>query len=108
MQSVTSAADRRMVSLALIRGFGYDATVHIRKYFDTDWPAVWPIIQGIVTAGDTFAYDPGWSSEQARDVWAEAPPGHTIVACDGPRVLLGTALMGPNRPGPGSHVSTAI
>ena len=28
------------------------------------------------------------------------------MACDGPRVL-GTAKIGPNRPGPGSHVSTA-
>ncbi len=80
--------------------------MRIREYVDTDWPALWHIFQGVVTAGDTFAYDPGWSSKQARDVWVEAPPGHTVVACDGPWVL-GPAKMGPNRPGPGSHVSTA-
>jgi GNAT superfamily N-acetyltransferase len=34
------------------------------------------------------------------------PPGLTVVACDGSWVL-GTAHMGPNRPGPGSHVATA-
>ncbi|MFI1198555.1 GNAT family N-acetyltransferase [Streptomyces sp. NPDC020883] len=34
------------------------------------------------------------------------PPGLTVVAVDGERVL-GTAKMGTNRPGPGSHVSTA-
>ena len=39
-------------------------------------------------------------------MWVIAPPGRTVVACDGPRVL-GTAHMGPNRPGPGSHVATA-
>jgi GNAT superfamily N-acetyltransferase len=39
-------------------------------------------------------------------VWVVVPPGRTVVACDGPRVL-GTAHMGPDRPGPGSHVSTA-
>jgi GNAT superfamily N-acetyltransferase len=39
-------------------------------------------------------------------VWVEAPPGHTVVACDGSQVL-GTAKMGPNRPGPGAHVATA-
>lgn len=82
------------------------ATVRIRDYVDSDWPSVWPIFQEIVAAGDTYAYDPAWSSEQARDVWVESPPGHTVVACDGPRVV-GTAKMGPNRPGPGSHVSTA-
>ncbi len=78
-----------------MRGFGYDATVRIREYVDTDWPALWHIFQGVVTAGDTFAYDPGWSSKQARDVWVGAAPGHTVVACDGPWVLW-TAKMGPN------------
>ncbi|HEX6622887.1 MAG TPA: hypothetical protein VF064_04195, partial [Pyrinomonadaceae bacterium] len=78
----------------------------IREYTNTDWPSVWPIFQEVVNAGDTYAYDPLWSSEQARGVWVEAPPGRTVVACDGSSVL-GTAKMGPNRPGPGSHVATA-
>jgi len=60
--------------------------VRIREYIDTDWPSVWPIFREIVTAGDTFAYDPGWSSEQAKKAWVEAPPGHTVV---GLRQLLG-------------------
>jgi L-amino acid N-acyltransferase YncA len=80
--------------------------VRIREYIDTDWPSIWPIFQEVVTAGETFAYDPAWSSDQAREVWVEAPPGQTVVACDGSRVL-GTAKMGPNRPGPGAHVATA-
>ena len=88
------------------RGSDSNATVRIREYVDTDWPSVWAIFREVVAAGDTFAYDPGWSSEQARQVWVEAPPGQTVVACDGTR-LLGTAKMGPNRPGPGSHVATA-
>jgi GNAT superfamily N-acetyltransferase len=80
--------------------------VLIREYTEADWPSLWPIFRQVVTADETFAYDPGWSSEQARDVRVAVPPGRTVVACDGPRVL-GTAHMGPNRPGPGSHVSTA-
>ena len=78
----------------------------IREYADADWPSVWPIFREVVAAGGTFAYDPAWSSEEARDVWVVAPPGLTVVASDGQRVL-GTAHMGPNRPGPGSHVATA-
>ena len=39
-------------------------------------------------------------------MWVERPPGLTVVADDGGRVL-GTAKMGTNRPGPGSHVATA-
>jgi L-amino acid N-acyltransferase YncA len=80
--------------------------MRIRAYTDADWPGIWRIFQEIVAAGETYAYDPEWSSEQARDLWVEASPGHTVVACEGARVL-GTAKMGPNRPGPGSHVATA-
>ncbi len=84
----------------------YGVAVRIREYVDADWPSVWPIFGEIVAAGDTFPYDPAWSSEEARDVWVLAPPGRTVVASGGERVL-GTAHMGPNRPGPGSHVATA-
>ncbi len=78
----------------------------IRDYSDTDWPSIWPIFQEVVAAGDTYAFDHAWPTERARSVWVEAPPGLTVVAGDGSRVL-GTAKMGPNRPGPGSHVATA-
>lgn len=80
--------------------------VNLRPSVQEDWPSVWPIFREIVVAGETFAYDPAWSSEEARRVWVLTPPGHTVVACAGSRAV-GTAHMGPNRPGPGSHVSTA-
>lgn len=80
--------------------------MQIREYAEGDWPAVWPVFREVVAVGDTYPYDPDWSEEQARDVWVEKPPGLTVVAVDGGS-LLGTAKMGPNRPGPGSHVSTA-
>ncbi len=80
--------------------------VVIREYKETDWPAVWSIFREVVAARNTYVYDPAWSFDEARNVWVEAPPGQTVVACDGPRIL-GTAKIGPNRPGPGSHVATA-
>ena len=80
--------------------------VRIREFTDDDWPSVWTIFREVVSAGDTYTYDPAWSSGHARAMWVEAPPGHTVVAYDGSRVL-GTAKMGPNRPGAGSHVATA-
>jgi GNAT superfamily N-acetyltransferase len=36
----------------------------------------------------------------------EQPPGRTVVACDG-QAVVGSAKMGPNRPGRGAHVATA-
>ena len=57
-------------------------------------------------AGETYAFDPAMTSDEARTLWLEQPPGHTVVALvDG--AVVGTAKMGPNRPARGSHVGTA-
>jgi GNAT superfamily N-acetyltransferase len=80
--------------------------VQIRAYCDADWLSVWPIVQEVVRTGETYAYDPAWSSDEARAIWVERPPWLTLVACDGEQIL-GIAKVGPNRPGPGSHVATA-
>ncbi|MGY2892139.1 N-acetyltransferase family protein [Deinococcus sp. UYEF24] len=85
---------------------GYDFGVQIREYQNADWPPIWAIFQDIVATGETYAYDPDWLPEKAREVWVEPAPGHTVVVCDGP-TLVGTAKVGPNRPERGSHVSTA-
>lgn len=80
--------------------------MEIREFADDDWSEVWPIVRDVVRAEETFPYDPAMTAAQAYEIWVEPPPGATVVALDGDRVL-GTAKMGTNRPGPGSHVSTA-
>lgn len=80
--------------------------MEIRELAEADWPQVWPIVRDIVRAQETFPYDPAMTAHQARDIWLEAPPGLTVVAVQDGRVL-GTAKMGPNKPGPGAHISTA-
>src|SRR5256885_1040507 len=80
--------------------------MRIREYVGADWPQVWPIVRHVVRAADTFPYDPSMTEAQALDTWIETPPALTVVAADGDRIL-GTAKMGPNRAGPGSHVATA-
>ena len=80
--------------------------VLIREFVDRDWSQVWPIIEEVIRAQETFPYDPAMTAEQSYGMWVEAAPGRTVVAVDGERVL-GTAKMGTNRPGPGAHVSTA-
>ncbi|WP_433871583.1 N-acetyltransferase family protein [Saccharopolyspora sp. CA-218241] len=77
----------------------------IREFEEQDWPGVWRIVREVVRAADTFAYDPGMDEAAARG-WIEVPPAVTVVAVEDDRVL-GTAKMGPNREGPGAHVSTA-
>jgi len=80
--------------------------VIIRVAVAEDWPAIWPIFDAVVTAGETYAYPDGMTVESARSLWMEDPPGQTVVAMEGSTVL-GSAKMGPNRPGRGSHVATA-
>jgi GNAT superfamily N-acetyltransferase len=81
-------------------------TPEIRPVTETDWPAVWDVIHDVIKAEETFPYDPAMPESVARDMWIERPPGLTVVAADGAKIL-GTAKMGTNRPGPGAHVSTA-
>ena len=80
--------------------------LEIRDAQEGDWPAIWPIFRETVQAGETYAYDPATSTEQARALWMSRPPGATIVALDDGEVV-GTAKMGPNREGRGAHVGTA-
>jgi L-amino acid N-acyltransferase YncA len=80
--------------------------VDIRAATDEDWPRIWPFFSAIVEAGETYAYPDDLTPETARTLWMEEPPGLTVVAVDGDQVL-GSAKMGPNRPGRGAHVATA-
>jgi GNAT superfamily N-acetyltransferase len=80
--------------------------VIIRAAGDRDWPRIFPFFSSIVAAGRSYAFPAGLSLEEARPWWMEPPPGQTVVAVEGDAVL-GSAKMGPNRPGRGSHIATA-
>lgn len=81
--------------------------ISIRKATDADWPAIWPIVQEVAKAAETYSLLPDLAEGEGRSMWMEPAPGQTVVAVDEDGVVLGSAKMGPNRPGPGSHVGTA-
>ena len=78
----------------------------IRTAVDADWPLVHPFFAETVAAGETYAYPEDLTSDEARTLWMRPAPGRTVVLEEDGRVL-GSATMGPNRPGRGSHVGTA-
>jgi L-amino acid N-acyltransferase YncA len=80
--------------------------VEIREFTNADWPDVWVFYQAVVNEGETYTYDPRWSEQHAREVWAPPPPGKTFVALEAGRIV-GSAHVGPNKPGRGAHVATA-
>lgn len=81
------------------------SSIEIRPADSADWPQIHSVFSVIVDAGETYAYPSGLSSDEAKALWMEAPPGRTVVAVEAAQVL-GTAKMGPNRPGRGAHVAT--
>jgi GNAT superfamily N-acetyltransferase len=78
----------------------------IREAADSDWDQIWPFFREIVSAAETYAYDPEITESDAREMWMVGPPGVTFAAvADG--AVIGSANAYANRPGPGSHVASA-
>jgi ribosomal protein S18 acetylase RimI-like enzyme len=77
----------------------------IRAATEADRDAVWNIFHEIVAAGDTYAFDPKMSREEALAYWFRADT-HSYVAEKDGRVV-GTYILKPNQLGPGSHVANA-
>jgi GNAT superfamily N-acetyltransferase len=82
------------------------AVIIVRPFADDDWAQIYPFFREIVADGRTYAYPEGLSSEGARSLWVGEPPDAVLVAVDEKKVV-GTAKMGPNRPGRGAHIATA-
>ncbi|WP_404418697.1 GNAT family N-acetyltransferase [Marinospirillum sp.] len=74
----------------------------IREAKAADFDAIWPIFQEIVAAGDTYAYPPQTSREEAERIWMQQPQKTWLVEEKGR--VLGTYYLKPNQAGPGSHV----
>ena len=75
----------------------------VRPSVPADHDALWPILQAVIEAGETYAYPRDLPREAALAGW-HPPGGHTFVAeLDGR--LAGTYLLKPNQPGLGSHVA---
>ena len=82
-------------------------TVQVREATDADWPAIWPIVQAVARAGETYTYPRDLTEAGGKAIWMQTRPGVTLVALDEDGRVLGTAKTGPNQMGPGAHVATA-
>jgi GNAT superfamily N-acetyltransferase len=78
----------------------------IRPATDDDWPRIWPFFDAIVREGESYAFPDDLTPEMGRPWWMTDPPGQTVVLEEAGEIL-GSAKMGPNRPGRGDHVGTA-
>jgi L-amino acid N-acyltransferase YncA len=77
----------------------------IRDALATDWPRIWPFWHSIVSAGDTYTWDPQTSEEAAHQLWM-APSARVFVVEDGEQIVA-SAYLKPNYGGPASAVANA-
>jgi GNAT superfamily N-acetyltransferase len=63
--------------------------------------------RAIVVAGETYAYPEDLDDQSIAELWLEQPPGRCVVAVSDEGIVVGSAKIGPNRPGRGSHIATA-
>lgn len=78
----------------------------LRTATAADWPRIWPVVEAVVRDGETYTYPTDLTAADARELWMAQPPGATVLLEEDGEVL-GTARMGPNRPGHGDHIGTA-
>ena len=79
--------------------------LNIRPATEADCDAIWEIFHAAVAAGDTYAFDPNISREEALAYWFREDR-HTHVA-EQDRQVVGTYILRPNQSGGGSHVAYA-
>jgi len=92
------------------------ASLNIRPAAKADRDAIWEIFHDVITPGDTYAFNPEMSREDALAYWFRADT-HTYVAeldClkqssfqPGYRRVVGTYILRANQTGGGAHVANA-
>ncbi|MDI9888187.1 GNAT family N-acetyltransferase [Streptomyces sp. HNM0645] len=78
----------------------------IREATGQDWDRIWPFWHRIVSAGDTYAWDPDTSESAARALWM-APSHRVFVAESEGGAVVASAYLRPNYGGPAAHIANA-
>ena len=77
--------------------------MEIRKYQETDWIQVWPIVEHVFRTGETYPYSPEINEKEAYNIWIEMPE-ETYVATNEEKKIIGTYYIKRNQPSLGAHV----
>jgi ribosomal protein S18 acetylase RimI-like enzyme len=85
-------------------GMAESRPLEIREIDGHEFGLVWPIFHAVVAAGDTYAYDPAMTLEEARRLWTRPPARCFVARAD---VVVGAYCVRPNQAGLGDHVANA-
>lgn len=75
----------------------------IRPARPDDHDAIWHIFHAVVSTGDTYAYPPETSREEALRLWLPSQGWTYVAEADGS--VVATYVMKANQPGQGGHVA---
>ena len=79
--------------------------LEIRAATEADHDAIWDIFHAILAKGDTYAFEPEMSRQEALAYWVRADTRTYVAENDGR--VLGTYIIKPNQAAAGSHVANA-
>lgn len=77
----------------------------LRRATASDTDTIWEIFHAVVVSGDTYAFDPNISREDALAYWLDSSVRCYVAERDG--IIAGTYILRPNQPGLGSHIANA-
>ncbi|MEU0744241.1 N-acetyltransferase [Streptomyces sp. NPDC006134] len=78
----------------------------IRDATTDDWPRIWPFWHRIVAAGETYAWDPETSEEEARVLWMN-PAKRVFAVEDDAGAVIASAYLTSNYGGPAARIANA-
>jgi ribosomal protein S18 acetylase RimI-like enzyme len=79
--------------------------LQIREASSADGGPIWEIFRAVVAGGDTYAFDPKISREEALAYWLHA--SNRCFVAEGEDRVVGTYILKANQPGLGAHVANA-
>lgn len=77
----------------------------IRPAEHSDGESIWEILRAVISAGDTYVFDPQMSREEGLRFWFQAGAHAYVAEREG--AIVGSYILKPNQPGLGSHVANA-
>jgi L-amino acid N-acyltransferase YncA len=79
--------------------------LNVRPATEQDRDAIWDIFHAVIAPGDTYAFDPEISQEEALAYWFRTDTHAYVAESDGR--VVGTCILKPNQPALGSHIANA-
>lgn len=75
----------------------------IRPATETDWPALWSILEPIIREGETFCLPRDADEAMGRAYFASPEKTNFVALADG--AVLGASYIRANQIGPGAHIA---